>query len=168
MPSRLKRLTLPALLIGLSACQTPPPHWSRVQPAWVDGRPVHYITTDVSDTAVARMMNANYAPRLRDALPPRPRPPSWRTALERVYKVTNHDQPSIFQSAPNPTGPDSRDRQYSPLWLMVEVHWLDGMTPRELRSETEVLAAEDAGEVSLLVTEIVVNCPIVGVGHLNP
>jgi len=36
---------------------------------WIDGKPVQYVTTDVSDAAVARDVGANFVPRLGDALP---------------------------------------------------------------------------------------------------
>jgi hypothetical protein len=41
------------------------------------------------------------------------------------------------------------------------VEWQDGAAPRELRSEEEVLAAQQAGEVEITVTNMVVNCPFV-------
>ena len=36
--------------------------------AWFESQIVEYITTDISDANMARMMGANYVPRLRDAL----------------------------------------------------------------------------------------------------
>ena len=44
-----------------------------LNPGWYDGQAVFYITTEVSDAAVAREKGAIYAPRLADALPRRPR-----------------------------------------------------------------------------------------------
>lgn len=129
--------------------------------AWHEGRRAQYVTTDVSDEAMAAKANANYAPRLKDALPPGPRVPGRRHALERVYKFTNFAQPAVFPSIPLPTGPASRDRSYSPLWQVVEVTWQPGSTPDELRSEEAILKAEDAGRVKLAILDVVVNCPVI-------
>lgn len=124
--------------------------------AWVDGLVVEYVTTDISDAAMARMMGANHVPRLRDALGGNGRP----SLVERVYKFPAGEQISIFQSAPAPAGPDNKDASYSPLWRVAEVRWLQGKSPRELKSEEQLLVAKDKGEVSIDDTNIVVNCPV--------
>ena len=124
--------------------------------AWVDGRIVEYITTDISDLAMAQMMGANYVPRLRDALGSQAR----NSLVERVYKFPGNEQISIFQSAPTPIGPDNKDRAYSPLWRVTEVKWIMTSGFRVLKSEEELLVARDKGEVSVIDTEIVVNCPV--------
>ncbi len=49
--------------------------------AWVDGRTVDYITTDVSDAVMARAEGANYAPRLAGAVGITGK----ASILERVY-----------------------------------------------------------------------------------
>jgi len=56
-------------------------------------------------------------------------------------------------------------KDYSPLWAVVEVTWHDGATPRVLRSADAVRAADEAGEVTLRKTAIVVNCPVFGFGQ---
>ena len=125
-----------------------------LQRAWINGRQVEYVTTDISDPAMAQAAGVNYAPRLRDAIGVRP------SVLERVYKFAQGEQISVFQSAPQPVGPDSRDTSYSPLWRLTMVNWVERDRMRELRSEEELLAAEERGELSLDLTGIVVNCPI--------
>ncbi|ABC29803.1 hypothetical protein HCH_03037 [Hahella chejuensis KCTC 2396] len=130
-------------------------------PAWYNGERVYYVTTDVSDRAMAESMQANYAPRLRDAIPDYPKPPQVRTVLERVYRVRNFDQPSIFPSAPEPLSSNHVNLQYSPLWLMYEVVWKAGATPVELKSEEQIFVAESQGKLEILRTDIVVNCPVV-------
>ena len=127
-----------------------------VSRAWVEGRVVEYLTTDISDLAMARMMGANHAPGLAAAAKSVPGQP----LVERVYKFPNEEQISIFQSAPNPVGPENRDRNYSPLWRVVMVRWADLAPRREIKSEEELLAAEERRELTLQVTDIVVNCPI--------
>ena len=124
--------------------------------AWFDGHKVEYITTDISDASMAQMVGVNFVPRLADAITHG----SSNSILERVYKFPGGEQISIFQSAPSPTGAGNLDRNYSPLWRLVMVRWLYTEKVRELKSEAELLAAEDLGEVSLQVTDIVANCPV--------
>jgi hypothetical protein len=132
-----------------------------VSRAWVDGRVVEYISTDVSDLSMARMMGANHAPRLADALRAAP----GASVLERVYKFAGQEQISIFQSAPLPIGAENGDRTYSPLWRVVMVRWREPTRARLLKSEEELLAAEQRGDLALEVTDVVVNCPITRVGR---
>ena len=127
-----------------------------VSRAWVDGRIVEYITTDISDLAMARMMGANHVPALAAAIKSVP----GQSIVERVYKVPNEEQISNFQSAPSPVGAENRDRSYSPLWRVVMVRWNNPAMGRELKSEEELLVAQDKKQVSLELTDIVVNCPV--------
>ena len=121
-----------ALLI-LSGCALPPPRGDTVSlprlQAWVEGRRVDYVTTDISDAAMAAQAGVNHAPRLRDALG------SGRASVtERVYKFSDGRQISVFPSAPTPPGA-APDPNYSPLWRLVLVAWKPGAAVRELRSE---------------------------------
>ena len=117
---------------------------------------VEYVTTDISDLPMAQMMGANHVPGLSAAL----RLPAGTSLVQRVYKFSAEEQISIFQSAPNPVGADNQDRSYSPLWRVVLVRWISPAEKRELRSEEELLAAEEKKLVALEVTDIVVNCPV--------
>ena len=148
-----------------AACATPrldePALQLPLQVGWFEGDAVFYVTTDVSDAEVAKAKNANFAPRLADALTDGATPPQRRSAVDKVYAVTNFVQPSVFASAPLPMGHLNRDPAYSPLWRMVTVTWKAGHEPRALTSEEAVLAAEQAGAVRLQATRVVLNCPIV-------
>lgn len=124
--------------------------------AWVDGRSVEYVTTDISDAAMAKAAGANYAPRLAGAVGITGR----SSVLERVYKFPAGEQISIFQSAPLPGGGANAVAAYSPLWRLVLVRWQVPAAGRELKSEEELLAAQERGEVALEQTAIVANCPI--------
>jgi len=124
--------------------------------AWVDGHMVQYVTTDISDPTMAKALGVNLVPRLADAIAA----PPGHSVLERVYKFPNDEQASVFQSAPLPAGAENADRSYSPLWRMVLVRWAKASKVRVLRSEEELLAAADKGDVTLEVTSIVVNCPV--------
>ncbi|MBC7940796.1 MAG: hypothetical protein H7Z19_13705 [Chitinophagaceae bacterium] len=167
------RLSHAAVLVSsalLAACAAPTPPASRaalqlpLQTAWYEGRTVHYVTTDVSDAEVAAAKGANFVPRLKDLLPASAAADGRkRSLLERVYSFDNTTQPTVFPSVPKPVGPGSRDPGYSPLWRMVKVTWLPGRSPRELKSEEEVLAAQDKADVRLTVTDIILNCPVIGV-----
>ena len=128
---------------------------------WHENERVHYVTTDVSDRQMAEKLGANFVPRLALAVPEGPAAPGRRSVLERIYLFTNFTQGNIVPSAPSPVGPGSSDKTYSPLWRVVQVTWLSGSTPSELRAEEAVLAAEGKGWVRLNITDIVVNCPVV-------
>lgn len=157
--------TLSALVLAaslLTACASPFFDVGRSETvlplsrAWVDGEIVEYITTDISDLDMARMMGANHVPGLAAAIRPAP----GQSLVERVYKFPGEEQISIFQSAPKPVGAENRDRSYSPLWQVVQVRWQDQKLRRELKSEEELLAAEERKELTLELTDIVINCPV--------
>lgn len=132
--------------------------------AWFEGDKVQYVVTDVSDKDIAELFKANYAPRLRDAIPKYPKPPEVKTALERVYVfIDNSQENSVFPSIPQPLGPLSQDQSYSPLWLMYAVEWDVPSFAKTLTSEEAILKAEEAGLLRVTRTDIVINCPVVGV-----
>ena len=150
-------VVLPALAVLLSACAFPAPDEVVLpkQLAWVDGKRVEYVTTDISDAAMARQAGVNHVPRLAAALGA-----GQASLTERVYKFADGAQISVFASGPAPVASARPDANYSPLWRLVLVRWKAGASPHELRSEEALLAAESAGEVEVDVTGIVVNCPI--------
>lgn len=132
-----------------------------LQKGWFAGERVFYVTTDISDAGMAADSGANFVPRLADALPPPGSAPGARSAVERIYKFTNFDQGTVLPSVPMPVGASNRDTAYSPLWVLVMVTWKRDASPRELRSEEQVLEAEERGLVTIQRTRIVVNCPVV-------
>lgn len=156
---------MPIPVLVLAGCATAPNALQLpLRSAWYEGRAVHYVTTDVSDAEVAFEKGANYVPRLRELLP-QSNGANLRqgSPLERVYAFVNTTQPTVFPSIPQPVGPDSRDAGYTPLWRMVKVTWQPGHRVVELRSEEEILAAQDRAELSLTLTDVVLNCPVIGV-----
>ena len=64
-------------------------------------------------------------------------------------------------SAPLPEGPSNGNPDYSPIWQVSLVTWVNAGQAHVLTSEEDVLAAVAAGEVTLTKTNIVVNCPII-------
>jgi hypothetical protein len=128
---------------------------------WFNNKKYYYINTDAWPQSLADEMGVNYAPRLADSLPPRPKPPGLKTIIERVYTFPENDQINILPSVPEPIGPASTNRPYSPIWQPVAVRWLDKERQRELRSEADVLDAEAEGWVSVTVINAVVNCAVI-------
>ncbi len=51
---------------------------------------------------------------------------------------------------------------FNPLWLEVQIAFNPGHTPRQLTSDTEILAAAAAGEITLTATDEVYRCSVVG------
>lgn len=126
--------------------------------AWRDGARVDYVSTDTSDADMARAMGINHVPLLRHAARS---PGPGQSLVERVYLFVGGEQINVFPSAPRPVGPDNADRSYSPLWRVVRVRWKAGVPPQELRFEEAVLDAEERGQLTLEITDVVINCPVV-------
>lgn len=170
------------LLLSACAAPVPPPDTAQatlpVKRGWFEGQTVFYITTDVSDAAVAQDKKANFAPRMAYALPALPalhalqvqsaktqtRQPS---SVDKVYAVTNLEQGIVFASAPLPVGYTNREAAYSQLWLMLTVTWKPNTDKRVLKSEEEVLDAAEKGWIDVASTGVIVNCPIVHRGALG-
>lgn len=126
---------------------------------FVDGNEVFYISTEASDEGLANQLTevtgfrVVYTPALAN---------TPASALASIYAFANGIEgagPLGFQ--PNVADSQPGDPEYSPLWRINMVEWQDGATPRELTSEGEILAAQQAGDVAITVTEMVVNCPFV-------
>lgn len=129
-------LLCPVLLIGCSTFDAGKTETVlKLQQAWVDGKKIEYVSTDISDLSAARQNGVNYVPRLADAIPADGR----KSLVERVYKFPKGEQISVFPSAPSPAGGANTDTTYSPLWRLVIVSWLKPERMRELKSEEELL-----------------------------
>ncbi|MBA3284863.1 MAG: hypothetical protein H0U27_07365 [Nitrosopumilus sp.] len=53
------------------------------------------------------------------------------------------------------------DPSYSPLWRINLVEWKTNVTPIELKSESDIIRAKQDGQLSIIHTDIIVNCPFV-------
>jgi hypothetical protein len=51
---------------------------------------------------------------------------------------------------------------FNPLWRQVLIVFNEGFTPHQFVSDEEILAAADAGEITLVVTDEVYRCSVVG------
>lgn len=156
------------LLLAGCASTAPPTTDSQISlpllPGWFDGQKVYYITADSSDAQMATVMQANYVPRLANALPDEPGPHPLAT-YDRIYKFVDQPQPSVLPSIPQPLGAGNQDNAYSPLWHLYNVRWNPGQNVRELRSADQVLSAQEQGQISIEASGIIVNCPVVRVAE---
>lgn len=126
---------------------------------YVKGHEVSYITTEASDKKVAdHLTNLTgsrviYAPSLKY---------TPAASLGNIYEFKNGIkgsgpegfQPNVADSQPGDTG-------YSPIWRINLVEWKQGIAPRELRSETDIIVARDKGELSIKPANVIVNCPFI-------
>jgi hypothetical protein len=126
---------------------------------YVKGHEVSYITTEASEKAVAdHLTNLTgsrvvYAPALKNA-------PAG--SLANIYEFKNGIKgtgPEGFQ--PNVADTEPGDPGYSPIWRINLVEWKQGVTPRELKSEIDIIAAKDKSELSIKTANVIVNCPFV-------
>jgi hypothetical protein len=126
---------------------------------FADGNEVFYITTEVSDEKLANYLTnltksrVVFTPALKYAPP---------QSLANIYEFTNGIkgsgpegfQPNIADSLPG-------DNKYSPLWKVNLITWNNGTTPRELKSEEDIVNAVTNNEIAVKPTGIIVNCPFV-------
>src|SRR6478609_1313581 len=80
--------------------------------------------------------------------------------LAPIWTVTNgvRGQHNIVDTVPGQS-------DYTPLWQVNKVTFRLGVTAHELRSRSEVEAAQKQGEVTVVATSTVVNCPVLGFGQ---
>ena len=126
---------------------------------YVEGSEVFYISTEASDKGLADHLTeitgfrVAYTPTLQKT-------PS--DALAQIYAFENGIKgsgPLGFQ--PNVADSQPGDVNYSPLWAINIVKWNDGIEPRELKSQTEILAAQTKNDLTVTSSGFVVNCPFV-------
>jgi len=126
---------------------------------FADGNEVYYISTEASDAGLAEHLSnltgsrVVFTPSLARAPP---------ASLANIYAFENGVQgsgPLGFQL--NVADSQPGDAEYSPLWRIILVKWTEGVTPTELKSEQEILAAQQEGKLSINPTSMVVNCPFV-------
>ena len=115
--------------------------------AFYDDHVVVYLATDVSDKAEAKMMHANYAPKLKAAM----------KAADEMYVFqgkTAVGQLPVFDSQPG-------EAKYSPLWHETYVSWKAGVTPSLIKKDDDIESMIKAGKMTEHESTIVLNCPIV-------
>ena len=126
---------------------------------YVNGFEVFYISTEASDKGLADHLTnfthsrVSYTPALRNAPP---------QSLGNIYVFANGIKgpgPSGFQA--NVVDSQPGDPGYSPLWRINNVAWKQGVSPREIKSEADILSAQRNGELTVTPSNKVVNCPFV-------
>lgn len=126
---------------------------------YVDGNAVYYISTEASAKEVADHLTelsgfrVTFAPSLQN---------TPKESLADIYAFTNGIEGSgAFGFQPQVADSQPPDSDYSPLWSVHAVTWNDDSTPRELKSEEDIMAAKNNGELTIEETGVIVNCPFV-------
>lgn len=124
---------------------------------YYDGDTIYYIITDSSDPTHADVITeqqdwkVELAPLIANAP---------ESALSKVYFFTNGMQGDGIHGYQNQVFTTTPAQQgYSALTSHVHVTWLDSDGARDLTSESEILAASEAGEVNLAELPVVLNMP---------
>ena len=128
-----------------------------VSKGYVNGNISFFIATDasvkeiVSSVTNTTNFNINYAPSLAN---------TSESSRQQGYVFTNGirgEGQAGFQLPVASSAPD--DENYSPLFAINYVEWNDGSNARVLKSVSEVLEAQNKGEISITKTNIVINSP---------
>ena len=111
-----------------------------------------YVTTDASTRMLAHTLGAgvNAAPVLAQ---------TRGAATPREFYVLGRrapHQPVVFGSEPG-------ESDYSPLWMVVTVHWKPGVKPVLLHQDDQIDALAKAGKLTETTTPWVINSPITAV-----
>ena len=120
--------------------------------------------TELYNTAlsVAKGFKANFIPvnfaSLPNTLPNFTALPA-NTPVRDIYVFTT--QGNVLSATPTPAGPGNTNANYSPLWQVSLVAWNEGVTPTTLTSTEAVQAAEQAGQVTVTKTPIMVECSVI-------
>ena len=83
-------------------------------------------------------------------------------SINTIYAYADLDEPQPFKPVINAI----QGEGFNPLWHQVLIRFNSGFTPHQLTSEAQVLAAAKAGEITLVTTDEVYRCAVVGgTGH---
>ena len=126
---------------------------------YVKGSEVFYISTEASNKDLADHLTkltgfrVSYTPALEK---------TPADALAQIYAFENGIKgPGPLGFQPNVADSQPGDVNYSPLWAVNIVKWNDGVTPRELKSQIEIITAQTNGELTVTPSGFIVNCPFV-------
>lgn len=124
-----------------------------------NGSEIFFIATDSSDNETATQITnqtgfrVNFAPILAET-------PENATGKAYIFENgVEGEGPLGFQLPVLNARPGQEG--YSPLLQINSVTWNGGAQPTELRSEQDIIAASDAGQLSIEDTDIIVNQPAV-------
>ena len=123
-----------------------------------EGEDVFFLHTEVSDESIAEILTEMMGPKVV-VVPSLADIPE--ELLGNVYVFTNGIidggplgfQPDIFDSVPG-------DETYTPLRQIHFVTWVVDSSPEQLNHVSDILEAEESGDVTIEPSGIVVNMPI--------
>lgn len=124
-----------------------------------NGKTVFYINTEASDKNVAIADGTTYAPKLAAA-----HASGSEADIFPVLGKSNPAQHNVIDSVPTSVGPSNTDPQYSPLWDVVPVRFIDQTMPAyPLIRSAEMIQNLKANNTVSVGPEpsIIVNCPVV-------
>jgi hypothetical protein len=150
---------LVALLAGCAPKEEMPTALLPAGMAYMDGKEIYFVHTEASDAGVAELLSGMmdspviHVPALANVP---------EGALADVYVFSNGMegmgpfgfQADVFTNQPGMDG-------YSPLRRVNVVTWVAENAARELKSVDEIMAASEAGEVTIEQPGVVVNMPFV-------
>jgi hypothetical protein len=128
---------------------------------FVNGKTVFYINTEASDPGVAAADGTNYVPKLAAT-----HASGAEADIFPFFGNTNPAQRNVVDSAPMPIGPGNTDPQYSPLWDVVPVQFVDQAQHDYplVRSTAEIDKLEQLDLITVGPEPgVIVNCPVVRV-----
>jgi hypothetical protein len=123
------------------------------QPAFIgyyDGHKDTYLSTDISSKSEAKAMHINFSPQIGKV-----------KGLPEIYLVEGRAAPgqlAVFGSEPG-------EPSYSPLWDETILTWKSGSKPKLITSDNQVNQLEKTSGLTERPGHVVLNCPIVKVGH---
>ena len=77
-------------------------------------------------------------------------------SLNEIYASEDLDEPQTFRPVIDAIPADG----FNPMWLQFLIVFNDGATPHQFYSDTEVEAAEESGEITLVNTGEVYRCAV--------
>lgn len=125
----------------------------QLKQGWLAGRPAWYICTDTNDIRFATTQRLTLAPKLSRGF--------YGTGVGAMFWVTNPEQSQgpIFEAGPG-------QAQYSGIWRIRFVTWLDLSARVPLCSIGQILQLQNQGKLTFVDSEIRVDYPIIAVGAL--
>ena len=107
-------------------------------PAFYEGAQVTVNMKELPDNASAQIIPKNQS-------------------INIIYAYADLDEPQPFAPVINAIQTEG----FNPLWQQVLIQFNAGFTARQFTSEADVLAAQQAGEITLITTDEVYRCSVV-------
>ncbi len=128
---------------------------SPVQGSFYDGHKDAIVVTDSSGKTQAHLMHINFAPGLRGLKP---------GLFPRIFLF--HGASAMGQLMV--LGAEPGEKDYSPVWRVIDVRWNMGMTPTLLTSDDQIDAARAGGMVTTTSRKLLLNAPVIKSNVADP